>query len=489
MSHKHNGKHHPYCLNCHYPLSEFDKNCSQCGQKPTDGKTTVHDLVHEVIHTLFHLDGKFFWTLKHLFVPGKLTLEFFKGHHKRYAHPIQLFLVIGALAFGTIVSKTHKAEEGLAHNVDKKKKEIARQQFLLELDSVSQIVSKKLVNSDSFHDSLMLKMLYPAGLEYDSEKIRKEMGVIIDKELKKAASNPIVSFKVGGDSSDIQEFKDSLINVVLNDKPKSSEEEPKSGLYVDIDTPRIFVKNNETESPKEEYQSQGNPVKDFQSGVEAGLKESAIEVIKDKLNAQVALFKKDVNIKDVIKIKEDSVNILGTFSWNGDGGGKDIKIPRRELYELSPDSIIHKYHIEGFKDKVISKQFIKMRSKGDGFFHFFMSKLFWATFAIIPILAGFMMLVYWRQKRFYVEHIVFLIHYNTTLFLGIIITLYGVAYFKWLAVIFPIWVAIHFYLSLKNYYQQGWGKTFVKYSILSFMYFILSFFVMIITGIIGFLMF
>ena len=44
MSSKYHGKYHPYCLNCHYPISEFDKNCSQCGQKPTDGKTTMHDL-------------------------------------------------------------------------------------------------------------------------------------------------------------------------------------------------------------------------------------------------------------------------------------------------------------------------------------------------------------------------------------------------------------------------------------------------------------
>ena len=57
MSSKYHGKHHPYCLNCYYPISEFDKNCSQCGQKPTDGKTTMHDLLHEFIYTLFYLEG------------------------------------------------------------------------------------------------------------------------------------------------------------------------------------------------------------------------------------------------------------------------------------------------------------------------------------------------------------------------------------------------------------------------------------------------
>jgi Protein of unknown function (DUF3667) len=97
MSNHHKHKHSPYCLNCHYPTAEFDSFCPNCGQKNTDGKTTMHDLWHEFVHSWLHVDGKIFNTLFAIFIPGRLTEQFFKGRHKRYVHPIQLLFVIGGL--------------------------------------------------------------------------------------------------------------------------------------------------------------------------------------------------------------------------------------------------------------------------------------------------------------------------------------------------------------------------------------------------------
>jgi Protein of unknown function (DUF3667) len=92
---KHHLEHAPYCLNCHYPTEEFDKFCPNCGQKNTDGKVTVHELLHEFTHSLWHIEGKVFTTIRYLiFRPGRLTFEFFKGRQKRFAHPIQVFLVV-----------------------------------------------------------------------------------------------------------------------------------------------------------------------------------------------------------------------------------------------------------------------------------------------------------------------------------------------------------------------------------------------------------
>jgi Protein of unknown function (DUF3667) len=101
----------PYCLNCHYPMGSMDKFCPQCGQKATTGKVSVHDLVHELTHSIFHVDGKLFSTLKHLFVPGRLSVEFFRGHHKRYAHPIQMFIVLGGLCFAALAYLSHTQQE------------------------------------------------------------------------------------------------------------------------------------------------------------------------------------------------------------------------------------------------------------------------------------------------------------------------------------------------------------------------------------------
>lgn len=461
MSSKQHGKHHPYCLNCHYPLSEFDKNCSQCGQKPTDGKTTIHDLVHEFVHTLFHLDGKFFWTLKHLFIPGKLTLEFFKGHHKRYAHPVQLFIVIGAFAFATIVSKSNKAEIGIQDRVEESKAKVHRKEVLLELDTVSKALFYRHSIDSQLRDSLMFRMIHPLGLEKSREELMADLREIVDDEIDRPKNKRAFKIDFKGDSIGTRRFKDSIIQVLINDKP--------------------LFKNDGKES---------GTLEDFKEGFMAGATATLLERIRNKAQAEITGLKREMNFKEAIHIVEDSVNVQGLFFSSEDAkNGKAINVPMREIYELSPDSIIEKYKITGFRDKIMAKQYIKTMSEGGSLFHFYMSKLFWATFAIIPILAGFFMLMYWRQRRFYVEHVLFLMHYNTTIFLGLIITLYVFPYWKMIPFWFVLWVAIYFYIALKNFYQQSWKKTFLKYIIITSMYYIIASAIIIITLVMSFLLF
>ena len=464
MSHHHKEKHHPYCLNCHYPLSEFDKNCSQCGQKPTDGRMTMHDLLHEFVHTLFHLDGKLFWTLKHLFIPGKLTTEFFKGHHKRYAHPVQLFLVLGALAFGVLTSTAHKAEEKFAQSIEDSKNKVVRNKFLLELDSVSESTFRGTVKEQVIRDSLMLKMIYPKGKQ--SSDLRKKMDDIIDKQLNKKRNG--ISIQVGGNEEEKETFKDSLINVLQNEN---------------VDSVR------QIEREKMDSINKGNPLTSFTEGVKAGYKKTDIDQIKENLRIEIESSQIKKDIKEAIKIKEDSVNISEVNILGKNENQKQIKIPKSEIYELTPDSIIKKYQIEGFREKIQAKQFLKVQREGNNFFHYFMSKLFLMTFALIPVLAGIFMLLYRRQKRYYVEHVVFLMHYNTALFLGLTISLLIFPYWKTILFLFFIWMAIHFFMSLKFYYNQGWRKTFLKYFIIGGAYFFMSLLFLVVTAAIGFILF
>ena len=172
MSHNHPKKHIPYCLNCHYPLAEMDSFCPNCGQKPTDGKTSMHDLIHEFVHTLFHLDGKFFTTLKHIFVPGKLTLEFFKGHHKRYAHPVQLFLVLGALLFGMIASSTKKLEKKAEESPFNSRKKLQQNTILKLIDSIGQATAPSFEGkkTELAYDTLLMRTYQHLQKKGTSEK-------------------------------------------------------------------------------------------------------------------------------------------------------------------------------------------------------------------------------------------------------------------------------------------------------------------------------
>lgn len=91
-----------YCKNCHNPLSESDLYCSQCSQKYTTGKISLLSFFKEFIGNVFNLDSKVYRTTIDLFKPGKLTNEYFKGRHKRYAHPVRLFLLVAIVHFAAL---------------------------------------------------------------------------------------------------------------------------------------------------------------------------------------------------------------------------------------------------------------------------------------------------------------------------------------------------------------------------------------------------
>ncbi len=59
----------------------------------------------EFINNAFNIESKLFRTLRAMFVPGKLTEEYFKGRHIRYYHPLRLFLFTGIALFAVLTLK------------------------------------------------------------------------------------------------------------------------------------------------------------------------------------------------------------------------------------------------------------------------------------------------------------------------------------------------------------------------------------------------
>lgn len=99
------------CYNCHAPLGAKDQFCPACGQKYTTGRVTLWELFSDFFREQLNLDSRLFKTVGALFVPGKLTEEFFKGKHKTYFPPIRFFLIIAVLLFALITIKIGDTED------------------------------------------------------------------------------------------------------------------------------------------------------------------------------------------------------------------------------------------------------------------------------------------------------------------------------------------------------------------------------------------
>jgi hypothetical protein len=112
-----------------------------------------------------------------------------------------------------------------------------------------------------------------------------------------------------------------------------------------------------------------------------------------------------------------------------------------------------------------------------------------AMFVFLPLLALAMKPLYWRPKRYYVEHLLFLIHNHACVFLVLAI----LALLEKIPRVgdhlglleFAMWIYIAWYLyrGMRNVYQQRRGITVAKYFVVGFAYFCAALTVLLLTAI------
>src|SRR4029077_12526556 len=78
------------CLNCGAALT--GAYCASCGQ-PAHLHRTVVGLSHDILHSVFHFEGKLWRTLPELVInPGRLTRRYVHGERAKFVSPIALYL-------------------------------------------------------------------------------------------------------------------------------------------------------------------------------------------------------------------------------------------------------------------------------------------------------------------------------------------------------------------------------------------------------------
>ena len=92
-----NNTHQTICLNCSAPLA--GAFCAACGQKAHVHRTLA-GFGHDLIHGVFHFDGKIWGTLPMLiWHPGELTRRYVHGERAKFVSPLALFLFIVFLTY------------------------------------------------------------------------------------------------------------------------------------------------------------------------------------------------------------------------------------------------------------------------------------------------------------------------------------------------------------------------------------------------------
>lgn len=105
-------------------------------------------------------------------------------------------------------------------------------------------------------------------------------------------------------------------------------------------------------------------------------------------------------------------------------------------------------------------------------------------FLLLPLFALLLKLLYMRSERYYTEHLIVALHSHSFIlqFSVLYLALQALAAVswpwlvqpvEWLATATLIWIPTYLLLCQKFYYQQGWGKTLLKFWLTSALYSIL----------------
>jgi hypothetical protein len=91
------------CDNCDADIVLGHRYCGICGQQYGLRRLTLHDIAHDMLHALVHVDRSALFLLRMLLLqPGVVARNYVQGKRKRYFGPFSFLVVVVAVASAAI---------------------------------------------------------------------------------------------------------------------------------------------------------------------------------------------------------------------------------------------------------------------------------------------------------------------------------------------------------------------------------------------------
>lgn len=129
-----------------------------------------------------------------------------------------------------------------------------------------------------------------------------------------------------------------------------------------------------------------------------------------------------------------------------------------------------------FRQRLVDACTKTQQDQGRGLARSLVHNLGRAMFVLLPLLAALMMLLYWRPRRHYVEHLLLLLHNHAFVFLALTVLMIADRFIlsntwaEWLSTILSLYMVFYLYQSMRRVYGQRWLTTLLKFSALSCAY-------------------
>jgi hypothetical protein len=152
--------------------------------------------------------------------------------------------------------------------------------------------------------------------------------------------------------------------------------------------------------------------------------------------------------------------------------------PKQKMhFSVGPEGA-KKNQFETWMEKQIKEKIGEDGSKGKLFFDTLRSNIPAMMLCCIPVFAFLLKILYARQRRFYVEHLVYALHIHTFFYVAVIITSLAVMVANrtlpvlsgWITAILIVAMIVQIFLSIRRVYGQGWFMTMIKFLLGGFVY-------------------
>lgn len=185
-------------------------------------------------------------------------------------------------------------------------------------------------------------------------------------------------------------------------------------------------------------------------------------------------------IVEAIHKKEDV-----SISFDGIGDSK-MALVMQGLKDSTEQEYISKHGLKAYVDSVfvdenflyrfISRKFYAMYlTDGKNFGELMFSTVQKLVFIMAPIMAFILLIIYYRKKIFYMQHLIFAFHFHAFVFFMLLLDesllhLLG----NWTSTIVTISILVYLYIAIKKVYEQNWMKSFLKFTVLFIGYILLG---------------
>lgn len=190
----------------------------------------------------------------------------------------------------------------------------------------------------------------------------------------------------------------------------------------------------------------------------------------------------------VFQMKRDSMLWLIT-QRNISGDGFSITFgdgaPIRDLFVMDPDSLIKKHNLDASTpiSEMLTRQGIRATQEPSGLVKRYLGNFAFSIVAMVLLQALIIKLLYFKRKRLYAEHVVYLMHQSVVAMLSLVLISLLIKVFPDAALyIFLAWLLWFFafgYASMKAVYKQSHLLTSFKYLVFSGSYFFVAFVVLV----------